>query len=88
MFTEKEKHDGLVQFMEILESIDGIMSMANAVEKLSLEDFNPETWASLQVCMETNRSLLEMMRMMLIEGSKLMDNDAVLGHITSVITAE
>lgn len=88
MYTDEEKHAGLVQMAEILEAIDNTQAVAAAIPHLLLSDVSDEVWNGVQRQEETVAVLLDVLRQMVIAGSKLMDNDAVLSHIDAVIAAE
>lgn len=87
MITDNEKHGAAVMYAEMLEAIENVIGVSNIVTQLSLEDFTSENWTDLQKCQASNVELLMVMRTMIIDTSKVLDDDALLAHIEAVVTS-
>lgn len=78
----------ILQMMELIEAIDTVLLVAGAVASMPLEVVDQEDWNTIQESMQTNCELLEAFKKSLSIGSKLVDNPAVMSHMTAVIEAE
>ena len=87
MLTEEQKHNALIDMMEVLEKIDQQIAMTHAVEHIPAEYATHALWESIREMMPQNRELLEKLKETIQIASKIIDNDAVTAHLSAVITA-
>lgn len=86
--TDSDKTAQLLQLMTLLEQIDLNARMTLVVQTISFEDLTPLIWEKLQSCMPDLRELLGVLHQSVSLGSKVIDNDALKSHLTTVILSD
>ncbi len=88
MTHEEAAHEAMLEFMELIERIDLSIKIGIDVQAMHLIDVDQQDWSVVQALMVMNENLLSLMKEMLIGGSKIVDNEAVISHIGAVINAD
>lgn len=85
MTHEEIAHEAAVNTMEMIEDIDNVVAVSQAIPNLPFEELTPDIWSKLQDQQEVNLALLAALKTMLTMVHKVVDNEALMSHITTVI---
>lgn len=88
MSEHDENMTHLSELMEAIEELDRTAEVAAAIQLLPYSELTETAWSGVQRHQENVLLHIELLKSTILESSKLVGNDAVLAHITAVVTAD
>jgi hypothetical protein len=82
------KNEVLVEMMGFLEDIDNLQDLAEKTQSIEFEDLTPAAWRGVQELQKALIMLCGFVKPILSQGHKIIDNDALYAHLTTVLEAE
>lgn len=83
-----EKTETFVTMLEALEIVDNLILITYDIENVAYSDVDQNVWLAVQKIQANVRDMAETFKMSISTAAKLVDNDALMSHMTVVLDTD